>query len=51
RRCPEVVAERTTSSDCNPTRGGIIRRKKRSLRTPRPLSCREKIPVSGQLTC
>lgn len=22
RRCPEVVAERTTSSDCNPTRGG-----------------------------
>lgn len=47
RRCPEVVAERTTSSDCNPTRGGIIRRKKRSLRTPRPLSRREKIPVSG----
>ena len=51
RRCPEVVAERTTSSDCNPTRGGIIRRKKRSLWTPRPLSRREKIPVSGQLTC
>ncbi|PZY96081.1 HNH endonuclease, partial [Escherichia coli] len=25
--------------------------KKRSLRTPRPLSRREKIPVSGQLTC
>ncbi|EGE1836179.1 HNH endonuclease, partial [Escherichia coli] len=24
---------------------------KRSLRTPRPLSRREKIPVSGQLTC
>lgn len=22
RRCPEVVTERTTSSDCNPTRGG-----------------------------
>ncbi|EHX2156175.1 HNH endonuclease [Escherichia coli] len=48
---PEVVAERTTSSDCNPSGGGIIRRKKRSLRTPRPLSRREKIPVSGQLTC
>ncbi|KYT18050.1 DNase [Escherichia coli] len=45
------MAERTTSSDCNPSGGGIIRRKKRSLRTPRPLSRREKIPVSGQLTC
>ncbi|AKM77473.1 DNase [Escherichia coli] len=45
------MTERTTSSDCNPTRGGIIRRKKRSLWTPRPLSRREKIPVSGQLTC
>ncbi|WP_261290189.1 HNH endonuclease, partial [Escherichia coli] len=48
---PEVVAERTTSSDCNPSGGGIIRREKRSLRTPPPVSCREKIPVSGQLTC
>ncbi|NYX07379.1 HNH endonuclease, partial [Escherichia coli] len=36
--------------DCDPPRG-IIRRKKRSLRTPPPVSCREKIPVSGQLTC
>ncbi|PZY86121.1 HNH endonuclease, partial [Escherichia coli] len=31
--------------------GGIIRRKKRSLWTPPPVSRREKIPVSGQLTC
>ncbi|KYS97161.1 DNase [Escherichia coli] len=45
------MAGQTISSDCDPTRGGIIRRKKRSLRTPRPLSRREKIPVSGQLTC
>ncbi|EGE2520294.1 HNH endonuclease, partial [Shigella dysenteriae] len=29
----------------------IIRRKKRSPRTQPPLSRREKIPVSGQLTC
>ncbi|NYY58340.1 DNase [Escherichia coli] len=44
------MAGQTISSDCDPPRG-IIRRKKRSLRTPPPLSCREKIPVSGQLTC
>ncbi|MCM4870074.1 HNH endonuclease, partial [Escherichia coli] len=49
---PEVMAGQTISSDCDPPRGGgIIRRKKRSPRTPPPLSCREKIPVSGQLTC
>ncbi|EMW3766174.1 HNH endonuclease, partial [Escherichia coli] len=47
----EVMAGQTISSDCDPPRGGIIRRKKRSPRTPPPVSCREKIPVSGQLTC
>lgn len=44
---PEVVAERTTSSDCNPTRGGIIRRKKRSLWTPRPSHAEKKFPFQG----
>ncbi|KLH58000.1 HNH endonuclease, partial [Escherichia coli] len=31
--------------------GGSSGEKKRSPRTPPPVSCREKIPVSGQLTC
>ncbi|OVA52208.1 DNase, partial [Escherichia coli] len=31
--------------------GGSSGEKKRSLRTPPPVSRREKIPVSGQLTC
>ncbi|OPH50044.1 DNase [Escherichia coli O157:H7] len=46
------MAGQTISSDCDPPRGGgSSGEKKRSLRTPRPLSRREKIPVSGQLTC
>ncbi|EFI4387565.1 DNase [Escherichia coli] len=40
-----VPTDPTVSSDSDQTRGGIFRQKRRSPRTPRPLSCREKIPV------
>ncbi|KPH32816.1 DNase [Escherichia coli] len=45
------MAGQTISSDCDPPRGGDHPAKKRSPRTPPPVSRREKIPVSGQLTC
>ncbi|KXK82626.1 DNase [Escherichia coli] len=41
----------TESLACDQTRGGSSGEKKRSPWTPPPLSRREKIPVSGQLTC
>ncbi|EFX29993.1 hypothetical protein ECO5905_08653 [Escherichia coli O55:H7 str. USDA 5905] len=47
---PDGMAGQTTSSDCNHP-GGDHPAKKRSSRTPPPVSRREKIPVSGLLTC
>ncbi|STI66645.1 putative DNase [Escherichia coli] len=54
RRCLSFLMARsgpTESLACDQTRGGSSGEKKRSPWTPRPLSRREKIPVSGQLTC
>ncbi|EHV12624.1 HNH endonuclease family protein [Escherichia coli DEC4D] len=48
---PDVMSGPTVSLACDPPWGGSSGEKKRSPWTPRPLSRREKIPVSGQLTC
>lgn len=47
RRCPEVVAERTTSSDCNPTRGVSSGVKNDRFGHRAPSHAEKKFPFQG----
>lgn len=47
RRCPEVMAGQTISSDCDPPRGGIIRRKNDRPGHRPPSHAEKKFPFQG----